>query len=237
MTIPFVADCAGYHLLGVNEAASVANIVRPSKPLVKVGTPTYAANYAVCDFNTELQGFRTTDSFNNRGFTAMAMCTFPRNAADTAYSTGNIYPISYNSGAVNLRWLSSTQQLLRQGTPPTFDLDTGVDPTRLPTENPDNAPGLRVWGPHRHALHCISGNASESRLTMQEGYQIKEFTGPAAQSELTTQYFFGGQTVGGTRDAVIRVAAIAYYDRALTFTELGEVYNYVWDELIERGVA
>jgi hypothetical protein len=237
MTIPYVADCAGYHLLGGSEAASVANIVNPAKPLVRVGTPTYpAANYALCNFKSELQGFRTTDSFNNRGFTAMVMCTFPRNAAGTAYATGLIYPISYNSGAVNLRWLSSTQHLLRQGTPPTFDLDIGVDPFRRPTFNPDNDPGIRVFGPHRYALHCISGDASQSRLTMQEAYQIKEFTGPAAQAELTTQYFFGGQTVGGTRDAVFRIAAIAYFTRNMPFAEVSEVWEYISADLQERGL-
>ena len=238
MTIPYVADCAGYHLLGGSEAASLANIVDAAKPLVKVGTPTYpAAHYAVCNFNAELQGFRTTDSFSNKASTAIIFCTAPRNAADTAYSTGNIYPLSTNAGAYNLRWLSGSQHLWRAGTPPTYDLDTGVDPTRRAVYNPDNDPGARIFGPHRFAMHAMVDTGTETRLAIQEGHQIKGFTGPTAQATVSTPWFFGGQTVGGTRDAVIRVAAIAYYDRTLTFAELGEVYNYVWGEIVARGAS
>lgn len=236
MTIPYVADCAGYHLLGGSEAASLANIVDAAKPLLKVGTPTYpAAGYAVCDFNAEIQGFRTTDSFSNRASTAIIFCTFPRNAADTAYSQGNIYPLSMNAGAINLRWISATQHLFRLGSG--LDLDTGVDPFRRAIHNPDNDPGIRVFGPHRFAMQAITDTGTESRLAMQEGHQIKGFVGPTAAATVSGPLFFGGQTVGGTRDAVMRVAAIAYYDRALTFAELAEVYAYVWDAITARGAA
>lgn len=236
MTIPYVADCAGYHLLGGSEAASLANIVNPAKPLVKVGTPTYpAANYALCNFNAEIQGFRTTDSFSNRASTALAICTFPRNAADTAYSQGNIFPLSMNAGAINLRWIGSTQHLFRLGSG--LDLDTGVDPWRKPTFNPDNDPGVRVFGPHRYALHCITDTGTESRLTMQEGHQIKGFTGPTAAATVSAPLFFGGQTVGGTRDALFRIAAIAYFNRALSFAEVADVWAYISDELVGRGIG
>lgn len=236
MTIPFVADCAGYHLLGGSEAASLANIVNPAKPLVKVGTPTYpAANYALCNFNAEIQGFRTTDDFSNRASTALAMCTFPRNAADNAYSTGNIFPLSMNAGAINLRWIAATQQLFRLGAG--LDLDTDNLVQRIPTENPDNDPGVRVFGPHRYALHCITDTGTESRLTMQEGHQLKQFTGPTAAATVSAPLFFGGQTVGGTRDALFRIAAIAYFTRALTFAEVRAVWAYISDDLAERGIT
>lgn len=237
MTIPYVADCAGYHLLGGTEAASLANLVNPDKPLVRIGTPTYpAANYAQCNFNSELQGFRTTDSFPNRGTTSVIFCTLPRNAADNAFPVGQFFPWSMLSGALNLRWLGSTQWLLRQATAG-LDLDTGVDPFRKPTANPDNDPGLRQFALQRHQMLAVTDNGTVSRLTGQEGHQIKEFTGPTAAATASSPISFGGVTVGGTRDAVFRISAIAYFTRSLNFAELGEVWAYISDDLAERGIA
>ncbi len=79
-------------------------------------------------------------------------------------------------------------------------------------------------------------NGTVSRMTGQEGSQIKEFTGPTAAATASSPISFGGVTVGGTRDAVFRISAIAYFTRSLTFAEIAEVWAYISDDLTERGL-
>lgn len=232
MTIPFIDDCAGYHLLGGSEAASVANIVDPAKPLIKVGTPTYpAADYALCNFNSELQGFRTTDSFSNRGSTALLISTWPRNAANTAYSNLRVKSISMNGGAFYLLWFASTDHQFITGS------GTGISDAlannRRPSFNQDNDQGVRVMGPNRYALQAITDTGSEARMTLQEGHQLKQFTGTPAAAESTSPIFFGGQ--GFLGDAVFRIAACAYFRRSLTFSEIIAVWESINADLAARG--
>lgn len=233
MTIPFLSDCAGYHLFGGSEAASIANIVNPAKPLIKVGTPTYpAANYARCDFNSELQGFRTTDSFSNRNTTALLMATWPRNAADTGYASLRVKSISMNAGAIYLLWFSSTDHQFITGS------GTGISDAlannRRPSFNQDNDQGVRVMGPHRYVLHAMVDTGSEARMTLQEGYQLKQFTGTPAAAPVSTPIFFGGQ--GFVGDGVFRIAACSYFTRALNFAEISEVWEYMTNEMQDRGL-
>lgn len=234
MTIPFIEDCAGYHLFGTSEAASVANIVNPAKPLIKVGTPTYpAANYAQVDFNSELQGFRTTDSFPNRNATALAMMTWPRNAADTGYAALRVKSISMNDGAIYLLWFASTDHQFITG--PGTGISDGLANNRRPSFNQDNDQGVRVTGPHRYALMAMVDTGSEARMTLQEGYQLKQFTGTPAAAPVSSPIFFGGQ--GFLGNAVFRIASCAYFNRALDFAAISDVWKFMSENLAERGIT
>lgn len=232
--IPFLSECAGFHLFGGSEAASVANIVNPAKPLIKVGTPTYpAANYAQCDINSELQGFRTTDSFPNRNTTALAMMTWPRNAADTGYAALRIKSISMNGGAIYLLWFASTDHQFITG--PGTGISDALANNRRPSFNQDNDQGVRVTGPHRYALMAMVDTGSEARMTLQEGYQLKQFTGTSAAAAVSSPIFFAGQ--GFIGNAVCRIASCAYFTRALDFDEITAVWEFMTAELAARGIG
>lgn len=226
---PLLADCAGYHLLGGSEALSLANLVNPAKPLIKIGTPTYpAANYALCSY---ANGFQTTDSFGSHALTAMMVCTDTRNAADTGNVANSLMFMSMNGGAIMQYWPAGADQQFITGSG--TGISAALGNNNIAAVNPDNEPGA-VTLINRFRLKAICDTGSEARLTIQEGSALKQFTGTTGTVATTPVKFAGA---GYAADAVCRVAAIAYYNRALSFAEVSEVWDFIMDDLEARGIA
>lgn len=113
MTIPNVAQCQAYHLLGVDQASSVANIVNPAAPLNVNGTPSYES-YCSLQSGNAGDGFATpfTGAAYNRcciGFYTDDYQNIATPGVPTAAAfNGTVEPMSWNANAQFLRWIGST---------------------------------------------------------------------------------------------------------------------------------
>jgi hypothetical protein len=233
MTIPFLSDCAGFYLFGGDQATSVVNLAGPGNPLIPVGAPTYASNYAQVDYSAGPQGFRTTDSFPEQGTTAITMMTWPRNAANTSYAALQIMPLSMAGGLKRLLWISATQHQFRTGDGTGIIEALGND--LRPTFYPDNIQGVRVTGPHRYALMAMVDTGTEARMWLQDWHQIKQFTGTPAAATASSPVHFAGQGFAG--NAVARIACGAVYNGSLDYAQISEIWRYMKSQLAARGIT
>lgn len=227
---PYLANCKGYHLIGGSDAASLENLVDSSKPLIKIGQPTYpASNYAFCDY---ANGYRTTDNFNTQQCTAIIVCTNPRNSADTGSGDNSIKFISMNGGTIYQYCPGSSDQWFVTGSG--RGISNALGNNLIATVGNDGAPGITPLSKSRFGFRCVTDTGAVSRLTMQEGSMLKEFTGTPATGPASSPISFCGD--GFSADARTKVAAIMYFDRALIYSEVQKVWEFLTDDLESRGI-